>query len=81
MTRRRNRRAPLLQAAAISLAAVLAGAAVVRARRRAAGDATAGELPALREGAFAEAGTGGAPVHADAAGRDSRKVSSAAAAR
>ncbi|MEU7934244.1 hypothetical protein [Micromonospora echinofusca] len=65
----------------MSLAAVVAAAAVVRARRRrAVGDTMGGDLPALRDGAFADASTVGMPVPGGA-GRDKQKVSSAAAAR
>ncbi|MDT0530818.1 hypothetical protein RM555_17635 [Micromonospora sp. DSM 115977] len=71
-----------MQAAAMSLAAVLAAAAVVRARRRrAAGDTTARDLPALRDSAFADAGTGGMPVPGGAGSRDKQTASPAAAAR
>lgn len=46
MKRRRSRRRSLLQAAMITLTAVVAGAAVLRAgRRHAAGDIPAGALP------------------------------------
>ncbi|MGN9768460.1 hypothetical protein ACTMS2_25255 [Micromonospora sp. SD12] len=71
-----------MQAAAMSLAAVVAAAAVVRARRRrAVGDTMGGDLPALRDGAFADASTVGMPVSGGAAGRDKQTASSAAAAR
>ncbi|MEW2379235.1 hypothetical protein AB0883_24480 [Micromonospora sp. NPDC047812] len=66
----------------MSLAAMVAAAAVVRARRRrAANDAAAGDLSALRDGAFADAGTGGLPVPGGATARDRQTTSPAAAAR
>lgn len=61
----------------MSLAAVIAAVAVVRAgRRRAAGGATASDLPARPDDAFAEAGVGGSPI---AGGPADRKTTSPAA--
>ncbi|WP_130333745.1 hypothetical protein [Micromonospora kangleipakensis] len=71
-----------MQAAAMSLAAVAAAVAVVRAsRRRAIGEATPGDLPALGDSAFVDAGMGGSPIAGDTAGRAKETASSAAAAR
>ncbi|MEU5945831.1 hypothetical protein ABZ793_09755 [Micromonospora sp. NPDC047465] len=50
-----------MQAAAMSVAAVVTAAVVVRAsRRRAVRGATAGDLPAMRDSVFGETGNGGA---------------------
>ncbi|MGS2618441.1 hypothetical protein ACVCAH_28510 [Micromonospora sp. LZ34] len=69
-----------MQAAAMSLAAVIAAVAVVRAgRRRAAGGAMASDLPTRPDDAFAEAGIGASPIAGGPAGRET--TSSAAAAR
>ncbi|PWR15498.1 hypothetical protein DKT69_10420 [Micromonospora sicca] len=69
-----------MQAAAMSLTAVAAAVAVVRAsRRRAVGDAPAGDLPALGDSAFADAGR--SPIAGGTALRDKDTASSAAAAR
>ncbi|MGC4790460.1 hypothetical protein ACLQ22_21840 [Micromonospora sp. DT178] len=66
----------------MSLAAMVAAAAVVRARRRrAVNDAAAGDLSALRDSAFADAGTGGLPVPGGAVARDKQTAPPAAAAR
>jgi hypothetical protein len=71
-----------MQAAAMSLAAVAAAAAVVRAsRRRAVGDEPAGEVPALGDSAFVDAGMGGSSIAGGTALRDKGAASSAAAAR
>lgn len=69
-----------MQAAAISLAAVAAAVAVVRAsRRRAAGDGS--DLPTRDDSAFADAGVGGSPIAGGTARRDTETASSAASAR
>ncbi|MGC5334823.1 hypothetical protein [Micromonospora sp. DT62] len=73
---------PLLQAAAMSLAAMVATAAVVRARRRrAANEAAVAGVSGLGDSAFADAGTGGAPVPGGAAAQDKRTAAPAAATR
>ncbi|MGK5671762.1 hypothetical protein ACSNOB_02805 [Micromonospora sp. URMC 106] len=70
---------PLMQAAAMSVAAVVAAVAVVRAsRRRAAGDAKLAESPAGQDSAFAEAGIGGSSIPGGAAGREKERASSPA---
>ncbi|WP_446219526.1 hypothetical protein [Micromonospora sp. IBHARD004] len=71
-----------MQAAVISLAAVAAAVAVVRAGgRRAVGDATADDLRALQDGAFADAGMDASPLTGALPGRNKETASSAAAAR
>ncbi|MEH0971615.1 hypothetical protein V6U77_10820 [Micromonospora sp. CPCC 205546] len=66
----------------MSLAAVVAAAVVVRARRRrGTGDAANGALPAPQEAVFADAGTGGVPVTDGMPGQDRRTASPAAATR
>lgn len=81
MRRRRSRRVPLMQAAAMSLSAVVAAVAVVRAsRRRSLGDGTARDLPTL-DSAFSDPGQDASPLTGATAGRNKETTSSAAAAR
>jgi hypothetical protein len=70
-----------MQAAAMSLAAVVAAVAVVRAsRRRSMGDTTASDLPTLRDSAVADVGMDASPLTGAAAGRNKETASSAGAA-
>ncbi|MFI6264974.1 hypothetical protein [Micromonospora sp. NPDC051006] len=82
MRRRRSRRGPLWQAAAMVLTAAVAAAAVARAARRRAGDdQTAADLPTFPTGTFAGAGVDAPPVAGTAPGRSSATASSAGPTR
>ncbi|SCG73469.1 hypothetical protein GA0070613_5314 [Micromonospora inositola] len=75
MRRRRSRRRPLVQAAAMSLAAVVTAVAVVRAGRRRPAKDTAGGLPVRGEGDVAGAGMLAPPVSGAAAGQSDAAAS------
>ena len=79
MKRRRSRKGPLLQAAVISLAAVAAAGAVVRARRRMIGEAPSGGQAGQGDGVLAAVGADTAPRTdaPTAPDRISRKITSA----